>query len=531
MELQNLTDQQTAGHQAHTLRDLVAVLFRHDRLMALAFVGILSGAVVLAVFQPSQYRSQMKILVKRERLDPVVTAQSLTNTQVPTTVSEEELNSEVELLTSNDVLEKVVVGCDLQKPKNGFWNRVFSFSGTGKSAEAQAADERARIAKAANKLSQDLKVGLVKKTNLISVEYESSDAKLAARVLNTLASSYLEKNVEVHRLPAALDFFQQETERYRTGLVDAEARLVDSTKDGAVSAQQQKEIALQKLAEFEATVRQTQESIAETEERIRTLGAQETSTPSRVVTQVRDSDDSTLLSGLRSNLLTLELKRTELLQKFEPGYRPVLEVDAQIAQTRTALEAAEKSKLREETTDQDPTYEWVRGEMAKAKTDLAGFQAKAAAAAQAVAAYRETARQLEQKEVTQNDLLRNVKTGEQNYLLYLQKEEEARISEALDRRRIVNVAIAEPPMVPSLPSNPRYLTVLMGGIFAIFMSVGMAFIVEHMDPTFRTPDELRSFLDVPVLASIPKSGSNGYHGSNGASPNAPRMTSVETHIS
>lgn len=518
MELESVTGQE-GTERSRSLRDIAAVLFRHNRLIALAFVGVLTGAVVVAALQANQYKSHMKILVKRERVDPVVTAQSSTIPQYSTPVSEEELNSEVELLTSGDVLEKVVVGSDLQK-SNGLLSKLFS--SRKKSGAAQSADEQVKIAEAVAKLAKDLKIAVVKRTDLISVDYQSSDAKLAARVLNNLANSYLEKHVEVHRPPAALDFFQQEAQRYQSGLAEAEARLVDSTKNGAVSAQQQKDAALQKLAEFEATARQTQEAIAETQQRIRTLESQATSTPARMVTQVKDSDDSVLLSSLRSNLLTLELKRTELLEKFEPSYRSVQEVDAQIAQTRTALEAAEKSKLHDETTDQDPTFAWVRGELAKAKTDLAGYQAKAAAAAQSVTAYRETARQLAQKEVEQSDLMRNVKTGEENYVLYLQKEEEARISEALDRRRIINVAIAEPPMVPSLPSNPRSLTVAMGAIFALFISVGLAFIAEHVDPTFRTPDEVRSFLDIPVFASLPLNGhkaTNGHNGHNGHNGN------------
>jgi len=545
MELQNLTDQESAGARSTSLRDLVAIVFRHNRLMALVFAGVLTGAVVVAVLQSNQYQSHMKILVKRERIDPVVTTQSSAVQQASTPVSEEELNSEVELLKSADVLEKVVIGSELQKPKGSFhWDQLFSLG--KKSGAAQAAAEQISIAKASEKLAKDLKISVVKRTDLISIDYTSTDAKLAAQVLSNLANSYLEKHVEVHRPPAAMDFFQQEAKRYQAGLADAEARLVDSTKDGAVSAQQQKDSALQRLAEFEATARQTQEAIAETQQRIRTLEAQATSTPARMVTQVKDSDDSVLLSGLRSNLLTLELKRTELLEKFEPTYRLVQEVDAQIAQTRSALEAAEKSKLHDETTDQDPTFAWVRGELAKAKTDLAGYQAKEAAAAQAVAAYRETARQLEQKEVEQSDLMRNVKTGEENYMLYLQKEEEARISEALDRRRIINVAIAEPPMAPSLPSNPRYLTVLMGGIFALFISVGLAFVAEQVDPTFRTPDEVRSFLDIPVFASFNLNGHNGANGHNGhnganghyganghngAAPNRQKIPTSDTHTS
>jgi uncharacterized protein involved in exopolysaccharide biosynthesis len=237
-----------------------------------------------------------------------------------------------------------------------------------------------------------------------------------------------------------------------------------------------------------------------------------------MVTQVHNSDDGVLLSGLRSTLLTLELKRTELLEKFEPGYRLVREVDAQIAQTRAALAAAEQSKLHDETTDQDPTYAWVRAELAKARTDLAGLQAKAEVASRTVRGYRENARVLGQREIVQEDLLRTVKVGEDNYMLYLQKTEEARISEALDRRRIINVAIAEAPTAPSLPSNRRYFTVLMGALLATLMSVGIAFTSEYVDSTFRTPDEVSTYLNIPILASMPSMPKNGKHGSLSSVP-------------
>jgi len=228
-----------------------------------------------------------------------------------------------------------------------------------------------------------------------------------------------------------------------------------------------------------------------------------------MVTQVRNFDDATLLSQLRSSLLTLELKRTELLGKFEPAYRPVQEIEAQIAQTREALAAAEKSQLHEETTDRDPTHEWAREELARAKSDLAGLQARADATAQTIRSYRVHAGTLEQQEVVQDDLIRTVKAKEDNYLLYLRKAEEARISDALDRKRIINVAVAEAATVPSLPSNQRSLTVLIGLLLATLTSVGLAFASEYLDPTFRTPDEVRSFLNIPLLATMPRYGNNG----------------------
>jgi uncharacterized protein involved in exopolysaccharide biosynthesis len=424
-------------------------------------------------------------------------------------VTEEEINSEVELLKSRDLLEKLVLACDLLQHKNGSaWSRVLAAMSVH--AGARTPEKDARIAKAVVALENRLKVDVVKKTNLIAVNYESPDPELAARVLTTLANLYLEKHVTVHRPPGALDFFQQRTQEYSKGLTDAEARLVGFTRGAAVvSAQLEKEVALQKLAEFDATLKQTGVAIAETQQRIRTLQGQAGSIPTRMVTQVRNADDATLLSQLRSSLLTLELKRTELREKFEPGYRPVQEVEAQIAQTRAALAAAEKSQLHEETTDRDPTYAWVSEELAKAKADLAGLQARAEATALAVRSYRENARSLEQKEVVQDDLIRTVKATEENYLLYLRKEEEARISDALDRRRIINVAVAEAATVPALPSNQRSLAVLVGLLVATVTSVGLAFGAEYLDPTFRTPDEVSSFLNIPVLATMPQNGKNG----------------------
>jgi uncharacterized protein involved in exopolysaccharide biosynthesis len=507
MDEPNFSNRDGNGVHSPTLRDLFAIMFRHRRLMALSFFGILLGAILAAVLQPNRYEAGMKILVKRERVDPVVTTEASSQSQLALGVTAEDLNSEVELLKSRDLLEKVVLACDLQQQSRSKIFRVLGM--TSGYMVAGAPEKDAQIARAVVTLEKQLSVEVVEKTNLIAVKYESPDPELAGRVLTTLTNFYLEKHLAVHRPPGAFDFFQQETQQNRKGLAEAEARLVDFTHGGGVvSAKLEKEVALQKIAEFDGTLKQTHAAIAETQQRIRALQEQAATIPIRMVTQVRNADDAILLSQLRSNLLTLELKRTELLGKFEPSYRPVQEVEAQIAETRAFLAVAEKSQLHDETTDRDPTYEWVREELAKAKADLASLQARAEATSLTVRSYRENAWSFEQDEVIQDDLIRTVKATEENYLLYLRKEEEARISDALDRKRIINVAVAEAATVPSLPSNRRSVTVLVGLLLASLTSVGLAFGSDYLDPTFRTPNELSSFLNIPVLASMSQNGKN-----------------------
>ena len=209
---------------------------------------------------------------------------------------------------------------------------------------------------------------------------------------------------------------------------------------------------------------------------------------------------------MKSTLLTMELKRTELLTKYDPGYRLVQELDKQIADTRAAIAAEEKAPIREQTTDQNPTSLWVNSEMAKARTDLSALRAKAAATNTILISYRQSARELQESAVAQQDLLRAAKTAEDNYLLYQRKEEEARINDALDQRGILNVTIAEQPTVPAFPVRSSLLYGLLGVVLAGTASLGMAFTSDFLDPSFRTPDEVNAYLGAPVLASIPKRG-------------------------
>jgi uncharacterized protein involved in exopolysaccharide biosynthesis len=494
----------TPAKDSLRLRDFVAIVFRRRRLVALCFWTILLGAVIAAILQPDRYASEMKILVKRERADPMVTSEPSAVQQIASGVTEEELNSEVELLRTRDLLEKVVRARNLQDQHYPSWSKVFAIFGANGKAKRSSGEE-ARVQRAVTLLQKNLSIEVMRKTNLIQVGYESSDAITSAQVLNTLADLYLQKHLDVHRPSGAFDFFHQEAERYRKGLAEAQAKLVEfNRRKNVISSQLEKEAALQKFTEFQSAFRKTEGSVAETEQRISELQEQLPSIPPRMITQVRKMDDAALLSQLRASLVALELKHTELLQKFEPNYRPVQELEAQIDQTRAALSEAEKVQVHEETTDQDPAHLIVREEIAKAQAELAGLRALQEATAESAQIYRHNARSLESKEIVQNDLLRTVKADEERYLLYLNKEEEARISEALDRRRIINVAVAEAATVLPLPSNHRPLTLLVGLLLAIVLSFGVAWTSEYLDPTFRTPDEVKAFLNVTVLAALPK---------------------------
>jgi uncharacterized protein involved in exopolysaccharide biosynthesis len=470
-----------------TLRDLFAIIFRQRWVMMGVFLLVLLGVAVSGVLNP-KYEAQMKILVRRQRVDPMVTPQQ-SNTQVGRDeVSEEDINSEVELLNSEDLLRNVALQ-------------------TGLKQDESAGGDEVRIAKAVRHLEADLKIEPLRKTNVISVHYRSSDPELAAKVLKAVAAGYLEKHLEVHRPTGEFKFFDQQTKQYREGLRGAEQKLTEFTQQqGVVSAQVERDLTLQKLNEFDGQARQAQAAVAETEQRIRSLQAQLTAMQPRMTTQVRTSDNALLMQQLKSTLLNLELKHTELLTKYDPSYRLVQEVEKQIGETRASIAAEENKPIREETTDQNPTYQWLQSELAKAETDLRGLKAKAGAADAIARQYRDAARHLQSSGLIQQDLLRAAKTEEDNYLLYVRKREEARISDALDQRGILNVAVAEQPTVPALPARSPLSAGLLALVLAMTVSLTAAFACDFIDPSFRTPDEVMAYLGTPVLATLPKNG-------------------------
>ena len=484
-----------------SLRDVVTIVFRHKRVVVLSFLGILTGAILAAVLHPAEYRASTKFLIERERLDPVISPGQSTPPEARGEVTEEELNSEVELIESADVLRQVAVSCGLDQKKS----LLRSLFGAG--------DEATRIAKAAKSLQGDLKIEVVRKSNVISVSYTASDPQLAARVLSVLGDAYLKKNVAVHRPPGQFEFFDQETEAYGKNLADAEAKLKTfSTEDGGVAPQMARDITLQKLSEFRASLQQTRADIAGTEERIRALEKQAGTTPQRLTTSASQTDDAQVLNGLKSTLMTLEMKRTELLTKYQPTYALVQEVDKEIADAKAQIVNEESRPIHQETTDRNPTYSWINEELAKAKADYSGLQARAAATQAIVSNYEAKAEELDQKGIVQQDLLRTMKTDEENYLMYQRKREEARMTNALDQTRILNVAIAEQPSVPTLPSNSPWTSLAVGLMLAVMVSLGMAFALDYMDTSFRTPAEVVSELNVPVLGTISLKRS-GFHDS------------------
>ncbi len=498
MGQQSITPYTGIPRAPSTLREVVGILFRHRRLLVVSFLATFAGVVFAIFLFGIKYEAQTEILVKHQRADDVVTANT-NNGQMPQddNAREREINTEVALLQSQDLLEQVVKQCGLDSANQHFWSGWLPSWG----------DHESRTAKAVQKLKDRLEVQALPDSNIIQVRYTSHHPDKAAQVLRKLDELYIAKHVAVYRPAGAFGFFQKQTEHYKNELENAEAQLASfNTLQDAPAPETERDLILKQATDFDGQLQQTRADIQSTEHEIRAIKAELAATPPRITTQHTTEQNPQLMANLKSTLQNLEIQRTDLLSKYQPSYRPVKDIEKQIAQVKATIAATDKAPMHQETTDQNQTYQMLQSNLAQARAKLAALRAQAAAMAPVVHTYSRQAVLLDQKQIKQQDLLRNVKTAEENYLLYLNKSQQAQISDALDEKRILNVSVAESAAIPSLPVSSPSVLILAGGILALIVSMGSAFGVDYLNPSFRTPDEVIRYLDVPVLAALPKNG-------------------------
>jgi uncharacterized protein involved in exopolysaccharide biosynthesis len=478
-------------------RDFVAPLFRRKRLLIGTFIVLTVTVIGVAALMGPTYSSRMAILINRERLDPLVSTEAtaqIMNGDSP--VTPEEINSEVELLSSRDVLEKVVIANGLATPTQGF-------SIHGLLHPHETSDDR--VARAVKTLAKALKIANVKKSNLIEVIYKCADPQRSYGVLKSLGDLYVAKHVAVHRPAGSYEFFATETQKYHDELKDAEQRLRDFGQQNSIAApdEQRTQLAGQ-VASTVGLLHGAEQSIAADEERIKDDRQQMNSTPERSTTLQASAANEKIIGDLNASLFAAQTKRMQLTLKYDPSYPLVLEADKEIAEAKAGIAQAEEKRYVTETTDRDPTYELLRQDIAKSQADLAAQRATLAATKRSVQDIQAQMEKLDQLSLTQQDLQREAKADESSYLLYLAKREQERTSNALDVTRIANVAIAVPPSIPVLPVLSWPLTVLVAIGSAMVISIGTAYAVEYLDPSFHTPAQVIDMMGIPVVIAVSK---------------------------
>lgn len=464
------------------LRDFMDRLFRQKRAIAIAVLVWTAALGLYLLISPPTYEAEIQFLINNNRATPVISSEFNNGPVARDYVDEAAVATEIQLLSNKDLLRGVVRSSGLAE-------------GSGDAA----------VEKAVKTLTKELKVAPVLKANIIKATYSASDPHEVQTVLSSLADGYLSEHVRAHSSKGAFDVFDKQAAVYEAKLKDLQTRLVNfhDSRDIVVLSQQ-KDLNLKKLLELEAAAKDTEATRLANSKKMAVLQDQLAALKPRITTQARVMPNQYSVERLNTMLVELNNKRTELLVKFQPQDRLVQEIEKQIADTKAALDRSNNLATTEETTDVNPLRQSLEAELAKAQVVDTETRTHAASLQQQVGSYRAALSGLTQATTTDDQLLREIKDAEDNFFLYSKKREEARIEEAMDRQRIANVALVQPPVLPSLPLPKLSLTMIALWVLGCLLILAGAFGRGLARVSVYTPWELEGITGLPVLASVPQ---------------------------
>lgn len=437
---------------------------RHWRLILVVFFASLGLAGLLTIIMPRRYESQMKLLVNNERADLVITPEKNSPAAPPSEVSETEVNSEMELLRSHDILAGIVTDAKLYRPYQ----------------KKNAAPTRLAIEKAVVRLGKDLGVSAIRKTNIIEVKYRATDPDVAAFVLRDLSGRYLNEHLSVHSAPGTYKFFADELAKHRIAWMQAQSALSRFHRQKQLFVlPQQQAAAVGRLETVDAQLKDVDAKIQEMHTTLTEDQRHLTATPERVVTQVKQVPDQMASGPLQTMLTQLRNRRAQLAMKFKPNDRSLVEVDQEIENTESSLAAVRNGPATEQTTDIDPLHQSLKSEVVRNQVFVQALQTQRAGLVSMREAYLRQLDGMDQNAVALNELQQNEKEAQENYQLYSRRLEEVKLANSLDREKFANVAVIEQPVASPIPVSPSLpLNLAVGAVIGAFLGLLLAFLME-----------------------------------------------------
>ncbi len=500
------------------LPDLLRILGRHKKKVALFALATLLVTAVVLLLWPSTYESEAKLFVRLGRenvtLDPTATTGQVVSIQ---SSRELEMQSVVEMLNSRFVVEKVVdrLGADtvLESGTGGAMSNYLSGI-RGKLTTLLAGNrpkEESKVKEAAiSRLTNALDVSVPNRSAVVNVTCKATSPEFAQTLAAAVVDVYMDEHARLNRTARSDEFFAEQAKLIDDQLQRAAQELRDAKNEkGVVSVESQLLFLEEQKAEVEEERLRNRRQLSES--KARHVSLQETLDgvePTRIASKV-EGLPNVAADDMRQQLYSLEIKERELLARYPETHPLVVAIRKQVDTVREVY--ADEEGTRSQTTHEtNPTYTALDLSLSQCLVDIEGFEALDASLNSQYDAIVSDLKELNDYSVRLRDLELKHELLVQSYRTYSEKLEQARIGTALDAEQITNVNVAqEAPLVRSAASPNQTLIAGLGLLIAVFGSIGVGLYAEQFDQRLKSPAEVEAALSVPVVATIPRSVHNG----------------------
>jgi len=481
------------------LRDYINVILKRKWYVIVFLVSVIITTMALTLLMAPVYKST--IVLKIEGGDPNIL--SFKGVEV-TKPGPDYYTTQYELLKSRVIAAKVVkklelhknkdfipVQDDLTKIKNALTNIITYpirlLDSLQKETEVDSLkDKKKDITLASdvpdwaiNSLISRIEVNPVKNSQLVKVSFESNNPELTMTVTNTIASSFIEYDLEsrIEASKEAKEFLSKQIEIATAKVEASEKALNDySSKNEIIFLDSNKQSILnQKLAEVSTALNSVTAERMQKEALLKEV--REGSFENPVIL------NNPLIQGLKSQHATLEAEYFNLLKTYTPDYPKMKNLKSQMDAIQERIEKEKASIIRSIESDYNAALK------------------KEANLSRAVDSIKKKVLDFQEKAVQYQILKREVDVNKEMLNSLLQRLNEVGVAAM---SKATNIQIVDKAIYPVVPDKPnKAMNLLLSIIFGLMGGIGLAFLVEYFDNTVKDARDIEKTAHLPSLGMIP----------------------------
>jgi capsular exopolysaccharide synthesis family protein len=479
-----------ADDSLFSLSEYWRILQQYRWLIAGVATAALTAALLFTLTRTPLYTAEATLLIERQA-PRVLKAQEDTQSAQPDYYAGGEFyKTQYELLRSRDLAALALRDSDIEAQWRVKHQKITARQGLiGKlwSDRNQAKDTAAPAGGAANDSDGGLigsylamlTVTPVQGTSLVRVGFSSPDPELSARLANLHSAAYTRYGMEMRAKANqhALNFLQQKLLDLKDRVEKSEAVLNRYRKNkGIISLDDKENLVIDRLTDLNNRLTEAEAERIAVETQIHVMRKGDGESLPAIA-------GSAMVQGLKGELSRLQTEFSQLAKEFKPGYPRLDKVKAQIDSVQSQLAGAVNAEARR----LEAAYQSARAKEQELRSRLAE--------------QKQTTLELKDAGVQYAILGREVDTNRQLYDSVLQRFKEMSVAAEVRSSNVYVMEQANPPAGPSYPRQQRSLA--LGLLLGLAGGVGLAFLLDRLDQTLKTPEESEAYLNLPSLAVIP----------------------------
>jgi len=475
-----------------SLLNALTIIFKHKKAILWIFLATVTVVTGYTFLQKRTFEAEASLLVKMFQENTSRPGMGTDNNNLPRIASQDEvINAEIQILTGRELVEKVIKALHLE---------IMYPDLAGGSASETDLMERA-----VETFRTNLQVVGVRKSNVVTVSFQHNDPEIAAKAVNLLVEAFKEKHLALHADPQS-SFIGNQLASFENQLKDSEKNLQEyQQKNKAFSLEEQRSLLLRQRTEFDSAYKMASSNVSENQKRINSIKSQMKYIASNRDRYTQTERDNIIIEA-KSKALELQLKEQELRRKYTDNNRLVIDVRKEVETVNEFLRDQEEM-IRNKVKTGNPVYQSMETDLFRAEAELRSQEAKANAIAVQLRLLDQEIADLDKSESRIQDLKRRIAINEKNYMTYVDRHENARIADVMNRLKLSNISVIQAAVAPAKPIKPnRKLNILLGIVFSAASGLIYAFLMENIAQTFLDPESVETFLELPVLLTVPSKG-------------------------